>query len=108
MAENLREKEVFRWSYMTDSQLVTRLNRITNMDKLRCFIELARECKNSYLEHLSLERLDKLSLYAAVDTSSSIDSDTTATTFPHASGYIPVKKKKPKKKKPDNIRKIIF
>lgn len=57
MAESLMDKERHRWSYMTENQLTTRLRRITNPEKLRCFIQLAIDKDNRLLEHLATERL---------------------------------------------------
>lgn len=37
----LMEKELHRWDYMTPSELMTRLNRITRREKLNCFIQVA-------------------------------------------------------------------
>lgn len=86
---------------MTDHQLITRLNRITNPQKLACFIRVAREKQVQPLFALAQRRATDLGYYDIVD-------------------YIPVsnfrteksKKKKVTKEEPaperDNMRTIHF
>ena len=48
--------EKMRWSYVTNRQLLTRLNRITKEGKLECFIAMARRMGNYKLEEAALTR----------------------------------------------------
>jgi len=45
----LRAHEEYRWSYMTDQQLLKRLDKITQLDKLQVFMGLAIERRKSLL-----------------------------------------------------------
>lgn len=63
MAENLMEKERYRWSYMNENQLAGRLKRITKPEKLRCFIAMSVERDNGLLNYLAVERLKKIDTY---------------------------------------------
>jgi len=49
-----------RWSYMTDRQLVTRLNRITGLEKLNNYISVAREIGRDDLSEMGEERREEL------------------------------------------------
>lgn len=105
MAESLMEKERHRWSYMTENQLTTRLKRITNPEKLRCFMDLADDNGNRLLYHLAVERAKDLRIHHIVVISS-----------PRRKSYgMPLKKKivkkvntGSKKKVEDNIRTILI
>ena len=105
MAQTIMEKEQYRWSYMTENQLVTRLKRITNPEKLRCFMDLADDSKNHLLYHLAVERAKYLRIHHIVAISSL-----------HRKSYgMPLKKKKvkkvntgSKKKAEDNMRTILI
>jgi len=50
----LMENERHRWSYMNDTAMTRRLGNITNLDKLDCFILLARENNNRNLEQRAI------------------------------------------------------
>lgn len=58
----LMENEKYRWSYMTEEQLARRLKKITNPDKLACFIDMAEMRGNDYLFELAGEREADLNL----------------------------------------------
>jgi len=45
------ENERHRWSYMTEKQLAKRLDKITKLEKLDCFMTIARERGNDFLLH---------------------------------------------------------
>lgn len=106
MAESLMDKERHRWSYMTENQLVTRLKRITNPEKLRCFMDLADDNGNRLLYHLAEERAKDLRIHDIINGSSL-----------RKFYGMPLKKKqvkkvnmgsKKKKKAEDNIRTILI
>jgi len=50
----LMEHERMRWATMTDKQLITRLGKITTMEKLECFARLCHENSDRYylLQHV--------------------------------------------------------
>lgn len=110
MAENLMEKERHRWSYMTENQLVTRLNKITNPEKLRCFMDLADDSKNPLLYHLAVERAKDLRIYDLV----AISRPQPGPRLHPRTSFMPLKKKIAKKvntgskKTDENIRVILF
>jgi len=60
----LMENEKYRWSYMTEEQLARRLKKITNPDKLDCFIDMAGIRGKDYLFELARERSVDLGLIA--------------------------------------------
>lgn len=52
--------ERIRFKEMTPSQLITRLNKITHVDKLQCYIIVAQEVGYPKLAGLAQEKLYKL------------------------------------------------
>lgn len=107
MAESLMEKERHRWSYMTENQLTTRLKRITNPEKLRCFMDLADDNGNRLLYHLAVERAKDLRIHHLMILEPS--------PYYQKTCGMPLKKKKikkvntgSKKKVEDNIRTILI
>ena len=63
----LMEHEAMRWDYMSDTQMQRRLNKITTLDKLDCFILVAREKRNSSLERLAIIRRRELDPHTATE-----------------------------------------
>ena len=59
----LMEKELYRWDYMTYSQMRNRLSKITKREKLDCFIQVANSSDFSIIEDREKEQL----LIAACD-----------------------------------------
>lgn len=51
------EHEKMRFKTMTPTQLVTRLNRITQIEKLQCYISVAKELGYPKLAGLAKEKL---------------------------------------------------
>lgn len=61
MNYRLMEHERIRWKTMSDKQLITRLGKITTMEKLQCFIRLCHEHPDrSYLLQHALNRKKQL------------------------------------------------
>lgn len=58
--QQLMEHEEHRWSYMTPDQLLRRLRRITQPQKLRCFAVMASRQGSSLLEREVQERASTL------------------------------------------------
>ena len=56
----LMEHERMRWSYMTVEQLRTRVSRIRNPAKLRCFARMCEERDSNYLSAAAIERASQL------------------------------------------------
>ena len=56
----LMEHERHRWSYMTRAQMSTRLDKITTLDKLDCFILVARERGDTHLERCAISKRRRL------------------------------------------------
>ncbi len=63
MPESLMEKELYRWSYMTYSNMLIRIGRITKLDKLDCFLQVAKDKDgvNGWLFLTGLDRWFQLS-----------------------------------------------
>ena len=90
---------------MTENQLVTRLNKITNPDKLCCFMEMAVEKNNRLLERLAIDRAALLQVWAPIPIPK----------LEWPTVRMPLKKKKvkkvntgSKKKSDENIRRILL
>lgn len=60
----LMEHERMRWETMSDKQLITRLGKITQMDKLECFTRLCREYPHRHylLQHAANRKAQLLGL----------------------------------------------
>lgn len=54
--------EEHRWSYMTNDQLLRRLGRITQTQKLRCFVTMASRRGEAFLEQEAYNRADVLGI----------------------------------------------
>lgn len=63
MAKSLMDHERHRWSYMTRDQLKRRLRKITKQEKLECFLIMARNQQDKYLEEMALLRMVQLQPY---------------------------------------------
>lgn len=58
--DRLLEHEYYRWSYMTEQQLIKRLGKITNPDKLDCFRDVAFHYDKEWLVDMATERKNEL------------------------------------------------
>lgn len=54
--------EEHRWSYMTEDQLLRRLRKITQPQKLQCFIIMASRRGNAFLDRAARDRADVLGI----------------------------------------------
>jgi len=60
MVRDLKQHERYRWSYMSTSQLLRRLRRITTRLKLEAFMEIADEHHNLTLIRSCAWRMEEL------------------------------------------------
>lgn len=61
MTKSLMANEEKRWSYMTHEAMKRRLFKITNVEKLKCFIHCAGKYRNRELKKLAVEKLNFMS-----------------------------------------------
>ena len=66
MSQNAMEHERHRFSYMTNSQLRTRLSRISKSDKLLNFARMAEETGKYGLAALARDKFERLFNYRPV------------------------------------------
>ena len=57
---DIMSNERHRWSYMTDQQLLTRLNKIRNLEKLDAFLYMAEENGKTHLADAARRHYESL------------------------------------------------